>query len=285
MASSRIHDSRDGWYFVTPGMAQKLLDEQPMNRPLREAKAQRFAREMRLDNWNPNGEPVILDEDGKLLDGQGRCRASVISGKPFETYIIHGIPRKYFVTVDTGQVRGGGDTLSFAGSKNSVLSSAICKWGISCDENSPSSFISDSVSNDAIRKFYLKNKDEIDSSIEFCRPHFSKCPIPPSVICFVFFRASKINRGKAEAFALGVLEGVGLTSTSPMLVLRNRMISIKGESHVLTQMEKLALSIKAWNAFIQDRGITLLKWGYSRGGKGKNREAFPWFESENEETA
>ena len=71
----------------------------------------------------------------------------------------------------------------------------------------------------------------------------------------------------------GLLTGVGLDARSPIMMLRNRILSYKGEAHKLPAFERLALTIKAWNAFYSGKILSILKWN-SR-GSGKNAEAFP----------
>ena len=88
--------------------------------------------------------------------------------------------------------------------------------------------------------------------------------------------AMTINKLKAGIFANGVMTGEGLNAGSPMLLLRNRMIALKGETHKLLSYEKLALTIRAWNYFLADRTIGVLKWSPSK-------EAFPTMDDSTKE--
>lgn len=276
MKKSRESDKRDGWYFIDPLTATRLLDEQPENRPLRESKSLKFAAEITAKRWLPNGEPIILDEHGQLLDGQGRCRAITIAGKPIESYIIHGIPRRYFHSVDIGQQRTGADTLALAGATNYAISSALCRLSVLAEEGNLGTNIV--VSNERINAYWKKNADRIAPAISDLGKYINRSPIPASLFAYVYMVAKDIDANKAKLFANGLATGEGLSSGSPLLVLRNRMISIKGEAHKLKQNEKLALTIKAWNAFYQDRSVGLLKWVKRKaGGNDKNNEAFPSF--------
>jgi hypothetical protein len=273
MKKSRKADPRDGWYEVEPGDAQRLLDEQPPNRPLRESKAIRLGRDMTSGKWRANGEPLILDENGKLLDGQGRCRGSVISGKSFETYIIHGIPRRYFPSVDTGQNRLGADTLALSGAPNYVVASAVCRLALSCLHGSPTGQNArGAITNEQIRDFYKRNSERVDKAITDTQ--FPGCPLPQSILAYVYMEAVEIDPTKAQLWAAGIANGENLTAGSPMLLLRNRLIALKGEAHRLSSYEKLALAIKSWNAFVEDKSVGVLKWN-RKGTAGRNAEPFP----------
>ena len=276
---TRQHDPRDGWYVITPSIAQFLLDSQPHNRPLREIKAQRFAEQITERQWMPNGEPIILDENGMLLDGQGRCRAVCIAGKPIETYVIHGIPRKFFPSVDIGQNRSGADTLALMGAKNYAVVSAVCRLGaLSLRGELHSSTAT--VTNTEINSFYKLNATVINNAMETIGHWFKKAPLPPSILLFVYLEASKVDQDKAFEFIRGVVTGELLPNSSPMLALRQRMQVIRGRP--MRSHEKLALTIKAWNSFLLGRKTSVLRW--QRSGEEKSPEKFPSFVTEIELT-
>jgi len=272
----RIHkgDERNGWYSVEPADAQKLLDEQPENRPLRDSKAERFAADIKSNRWLQNGEPIILDDDAKLLDGQGRCRAIVIAGKAIESYVVFGIPRKFFVSVDTGQNRSGADTLALGGTANYAIAAAVCRLAIRAGLPSGSS---STIPNWKLNDFARKNKDRLVNAFDVLGPVLHQSPLIPSILLYVYMEAHEINPTKARDFALGVAVGEGLPAGSPMLVLRNRMIALRGDAHKMLGYEKLALTIKAWNAFVAGKKISLLKWTSVKSlKKGSGRgEVFP----------
>lgn len=274
MNKLRAPDRRDGWYEIGPADAQQLLENQPQNRPLNERKAIRFASVIAEKKWLPNGETIILDERERLLDGQGRCRAIAISGKPIETYVVHNIPRKFFVSVDTGQARTGADTLSLAGAKNYAIAASVCRIALQMESGtSPSTKFS--VTNERVNAYWRSNQDRLSQAIGFLHGYLGKSPIVPSVMVYVYMMAKQINPERADVFAAGVMTGEGLSAGSPMLALRNRMIALRGVAHKLRTWEKLALVIKAWNAFVEGRTITLLK--FNDRLAGRNAESFPVF--------
>jgi len=268
-------DSRDGWYQLEPGDCQRLLDGQPKNRVLRESKAIGFARDMDAGKWRPNGEPVIFDENDELLDGQGRCRACVIAGKPFEAYLIYGVPRRFFPTVDTGQSRLGADTLNLAGFQNYAVAAAVVRLAIHFSRGHS---LSDGrrVPNWELADWAKKNSERIGRALEDVAPFWKKSPLPPSHLVYVYMEAREIDPAKALAWATGVAFGENLSAGSPVLVLRNQLARLKGQAHVVSPYEKLAWAIKSWNQFVAGReDVKLIKW-VTKGGKGKkNTEDFP----------
>jgi hypothetical protein len=67
-------------------------------------------------------------------------------------------------------------------------------------------------------------------------------------------------------------DGSDLSSDSPILKLRNILIRDRGSrSKKMLDQDKIAITIKAWNAFFSGRPISTLKWQNA----GARTEAFP----------
>src|SRR5262245_19389750 len=65
---------------ITPQMAADLLKDRPPNRPISKARVRLMIEDMRAGRWVDNGEPLILTEDLRVLDGQHRLQAVMDSG-------------------------------------------------------------------------------------------------------------------------------------------------------------------------------------------------------------
>ena len=265
--SARQHDKRDGWYVITPVVATKLLDEQGDNRPLREQKSVRFAEAMRTGKWNPNGETIILDERGRMLDGQGRCRACQIAGVDFETYVVFSVPRKYFPSLNTGQNRNGADTLALVGTPSYVLAAAWARWQIAFDapDMSPDKRYGRKASNQEILETVKKHKESLLATMEAANalvPGWRgaiKGILAPAILLYVYGELRRLAPDRADAFFLGVVTGTNLSAKSPMLVLRYRLQpTVAGNTG--GGILRMALTIKAALAFLANRPISILKW-------------------------
>ena len=73
---------------ITPEYAKELLDYNKKNRSLSKATVDRYAEDMRKDNWQQNGEAIKIDWDGNLIDGQHRLAACVKSGVSFDKLLF-----------------------------------------------------------------------------------------------------------------------------------------------------------------------------------------------------
>ena len=276
-------DKRDGWYLITPGVAQKLLDEKAPNRSLNERRAHKLAAVMSNGGFAENGEPIIMDESNALIDGQHRMRAVVIANKPYVSYVIHAIPRKMFATIDDCAKRTGADALSIQGIKNAAACAAVARWLIKSERGWSMSgggggekFKTTAIPNEETSKVLKKNK-EIEGSVAFCLENDIDKLMPISIGAFVHIMAAKTDKRKADRFIELLGSGEGLVSGSPVLLLRKRMIGLKGSKHMIRSDEKLALTIKAWLAFKHDRELGTLKVNRAK-VKGNRPERFPWFD-------
>jgi hypothetical protein len=57
---------------ITPEQAAIWLTRNRRNRPIRRTRVARYADAMRRGHWRVNGEAVIFDSEGNLLNGQHR---------------------------------------------------------------------------------------------------------------------------------------------------------------------------------------------------------------------
>lgn len=97
---------------VSPEYAAKLLSKNPINRNLRWNRIRNYARDMLADRWRDNGVPIIVDEDGRLRDGQHRLNAIVSSGVSLPMWICT-VGRDEAQMYDIGMSRSMGDNLLF----------------------------------------------------------------------------------------------------------------------------------------------------------------------------
>ena len=114
-------------FTITPGLAEKWLENNPANRGIRKFHAEAIARDMKAGRWQTNGDAIRLNGDGSLIDGQHRLLACVLSGVPFETVVISGLPSEVRATIDGNAKRTHGDRLAMLGVANANRVSATAR--------------------------------------------------------------------------------------------------------------------------------------------------------------
>ena len=111
---------------LTPELAKELLKNNIGNRRLKNAK-DHYATQMSNGSWKENGEPIIVDVNGFVKDGQHRLHACIQANYSFNIPLITGVDPNVMDTIDTGTNRSLADVLELNGFKYSSQISAIIK--------------------------------------------------------------------------------------------------------------------------------------------------------------
>lgn len=65
---------------ITPELAKKLLSSNDDNRKVNSSRVSQYAKAMAGGRWMETGQPIIVSEEGMLIDGQHRLEAIARSG-------------------------------------------------------------------------------------------------------------------------------------------------------------------------------------------------------------
>ncbi len=103
---------------LTPRMAEAILAGNTKNRNVIKSYLKKLEYVITNGEWVFNGEPIIIADTGRLLDGQHRLMACVNTGIPIDTMIVYGVSESAFHTIDGGVVRTIGNVLSIDGEQN-----------------------------------------------------------------------------------------------------------------------------------------------------------------------
>ena len=98
---------------IGPAKARILLDKAAPNRNISDMLVMKYAVAMLDDDWHNIGDPIRLDERGRLSDGQHRLSAIVESETVQEFTVIDGVPFEHTImAVDMGRKRSIVDVLT-----------------------------------------------------------------------------------------------------------------------------------------------------------------------------
>ena len=76
---------------INPKKAEEMLGSQIRNRTLSDPLILRYARDMKQENWDENGQSIIISEEGDLIDGQHRLHACIKADVPFRSVVTYGV--------------------------------------------------------------------------------------------------------------------------------------------------------------------------------------------------
>lgn len=211
---------------ITPDHAAKLLlASNTNNRPVSSRNVAKIADAMTSGEYATNGEAVIIDTEGNILDGQHRMLACVESGKAFATVLVAGVEPSAFTTIDTGKARSAGDTLATLGTRNYSAVAAtiqtIAKWrgaGLAMGGSSASSSggTQNTMTNVEVVE-WLEQNPGIEDTVARA---YSVTPImlSQSKVAAILYEAGECELIAYEFFK-SVRDGAGLESGSPELAL------------------------------------------------------------------
>lgn len=254
--------TRDGWYTVTPEMADEWEETNHNPRNTSMGIVNQYARDMKNDHWELNGEPMMFDEDGKLINGFHRCWACRVAQVPFRTYVIVGLPRGT-KTFDLGYKRTHGQILKISGERygNFLAATARLLWKY---EHGPR-YILDNRMRPTLHDVFdlLEAHPKLIESVELCCGSFHKAGrlcSSSSIPSFMHYVGSKNHGDKATDFIELVHKGADPQSprNKPAYLLRERMQDWQRQRVKATQAQWLGLWIPAWNAFALDKPMQKL---------------------------
>lgn len=263
---------------ITPEEAIKMLDAQKVegfrNRSISETHVNWLASQMKSGKWQLNGEAIILDEFGQLIDGQHRLWACVQSKTAFKTLVVRGASPKGFATIDTGKARTVANFLSISGHHNAAVIASVLGWlwryerGLMLSSLKPTGFCS------SIAEQVLKRHPNVVSSVEWAvRMKYNEIAnrIPGSPLAFLHYRFQSYAPGKCEEFFAKTFGDISDCDGSPTKALRRCILNKK--SGKMSAQEIMAVIVKAWAAYLNGDTVRVLMW--RRHGEGG--EDFPIF--------
>lgn len=90
---------------VTPETARSYLSQAKQTRKPDTRAVGSYAKTMKSGAWVVNGQPIIFDTDGHLIDGVQRLTACIVADTPFTTFVARGVHGDTLHTIDQHRAR------------------------------------------------------------------------------------------------------------------------------------------------------------------------------------
>jgi hypothetical protein len=240
---------------ITPEIAEWLLKLNTDNRPLMRREVQRFIKILNTGDWQVTGETIIVAGEGILNEGQHRLHAIKESGVSAPCDVRFGVPRSAFHATGTGRKRTVGDVLAIEGYNNTSTQAAIgrlvhfydCNKMGNCREHIEPKQILDIVD------------DNDDIGEIAARIRRNKLPLTKSASFGVVLVVAARTAPKDQLFAFVdvVAGGLALTEEDPARCLHVKFRDLSLNRVKLRQEEIMAMTVKAWNAWLNDTPVQL----------------------------
>ncbi|WP_428391582.1 hypothetical protein [Lichenicoccus sp.] len=253
---------------ITPERARELLGNNPGNRIVAPGVVAKYRRDMTARRWLLNGQTIKIGKSGRLLDGQHRLHACVQSEVSFPAIVVQNLDEGVFDTFDLGGRRAFAEILKQRGEKSTAALAAALRWLWMVEEKK----IFDRVqapTNSELDNILSRHNGIIESLKLSNRIRHVMAPAMGIALHYLF---SRKNANAAEEFFERIVDGQNLTKDMPVWHIRERLLNDRLSRKVkLAESERFVLTVKAWNAYRQDKKVAQLSWR----GKGPSREALP----------
>ncbi len=248
---------------VSPKKAEDWLSANTHNRPLRNRQVEFLRGVIERGEWQLNGDAVRFDADGTLIDGQHRLWAIALGETSVKMMVVRGLASDAQMTIDMGARRSLADHLRLEGYTNASRLAAlmVAKWRWDND-------LYQTTARPTIAQAMAVLEDNptlVDSCKVWAKGHLTYHS-SVGAIGLLHYECSSIDEEAADEFFDRLADGVGLAKDSPILHLRERLIVSR-----LSAVMQAALTIKAWNAYVEGRKVEKLLWR----AVGSQAEAFP----------
>jgi hypothetical protein len=255
---------------ITPEIAAEYLSYNTGNRSISRSRVDKYKREMLSGQWRLNGEAIKFSANPKrLCDGQHRLIASKESGVTFDSLVVYAHHDNFFHTLDSGVPRSAANSLEFMRVKNARdIAAALPLIDMYYKNTLRATSFSSYYTNAEVVGLYGKYP-----GVEKSHPVRSQTKrlVIPSVAISCHYLFSRHSEFDSDEFFARLSTGSDLTSGSPILLLRNRLIDDRDKVTYLLKTYVMALVIKAWNAWKQGTGIKFLRLRM----EGSAAESFP----------
>lgn len=238
---------------ITPDEAAKMLARNDANRPCDKRRAARIAGDIMRGDWKVNGDAIRISKTGRLLDGQHRLNAVIIANTPVQTFVVRGLEDSVFGTIDTNQKsRTAADVLAIRGYRGythlAAMARAVHIFNVS---GKPISGNTDHVPTvSQIEAIVQQSPGLQQAAIDVFRMRWCRQFMSTTLAGFCLYKFRKDDERLANEFFNCVETGANLSAGSPIILLRNRLISAKtNRQETISRLYMYALTFKAYKLF------------------------------------
>ena len=276
-----------GYETITPALATEYLNAMPGNRPLSNKQVEYLTQQAEAGKFFSNVAPLHFDTEGRLRNGQHRMWMVIESGRPQEFMVIRNASEEEIDALDIGKRRTGGDVLVLDGYENGTLlaGALVNLWmyehGINPGysrsffntKNAPG------MTNHMMREYATLHPGMGDSVAYMKATPSVRLLGPPNILTFCHYLIVRANTTNGVKFWDSLASQVFWGQNDPAYRLHDRLSRSKASNqklHRIAPSEVAALTIKAWNFWVQGKSVQLLRWtmpGHNRMVRGA--EEFP----------
>ena len=229
---------------ITPEIAKRFLENNPINRRASEVKIKEYALDMLNNDFLFAGHTVCLSDTGKLLDGQQRLMACVQTNKPFHTILVENLPEEVIRVIDSGKKRTYADQLKMDGYKKPGLLAASIKMLTLIARKNPkdAGYYTTTQLNQVLKKhpFIVESVDRGSNTFKKADP----------ILSAIHYIANYTgHEHKADQFIETWKGGVKNYENDPIVYIREKLYEDLGKVKKMTTVTRMRYIMYSWQKF------------------------------------
>lgn len=258
-----------GVHTLSAEQCGELLIRNQKNRQISYATVYAYALQIINGKWKMTGQPVIFTNRGMMLDGQHRCWAGFLSGKPISIYVITDVPHEdqLFAYIDNSKPRTGADALQVAGinGMSSHIAAVVREVAIRWDHNYFK--VSGPIQNVAMSNqevlAYVQSSNGLVEAVKLAQSYKRSAQIlgNPKVASFLVWKIlEKYGEDVVNDFMTAIADDE-LPEGHPIIALRKKVDLPKPpprsrlRPETLPMQQILGYAIKAFNLMVTGQRI------------------------------
>lgn len=206
---------------LSPSMAKELLAKNhPNNRKVRDIKVNQIFRDIQAGNGKLTFDPIVIDVEGWMLNGQHRCHAVLLAEEGLPVIIMTNFPFDSIYASDQGAKRTVGDLARITGNPfphGAAQYSAIARMMMAGVKPGKQ------YTHQEILEFIERHRPAIEFTFECmpCNKKFLTHSPLRAVIARAYYQAD--SRDRIKKFCEGLLSGLieNRQQDSAVITLRN----------------------------------------------------------------
>jgi hypothetical protein len=244
---------------VTPQLAAEWLAKNRKNRKVRFSHVNKLTHTFGAGQYIMTGETVKFDVNGDLIDAQHRLLGVINADVTVPMIVVTGLPVEAYEVIDSGVKKTVGDKLGGLGIKNPNDLAAMAKIALALrrgiNPNNPTA-VNQSIT-DIDQQHEVRELEE--TYYKACRLAGTLFKKSAAGGLFVHLMQLGFDDEDIESFAEGITTGSDLGGKDPRLAVRNWIIKRRSVRQNVDKVVELEVLIRAWNAYVTGRPLSLVK--------------------------
>lgn len=228
------------------------------NRTVSLPHVQKLSRDMTEGNWLWTGEPIQVDRDGFVRNGQHRLLAVVHSNTTQDFHVVRGLDARAQLVIDVGRPRTISTQMHMAGVGSANVATSIANLLIRWRNNKPmlSSYIPSVMEVHSL----IEKETEMTHAIGYVyRARKAMKRIPASALGAAYIEGGQLDVAARDEFFESLLTGADLAVDDPILVLRNKLVGTISHNVRARRAGQLYQIVHAWNTWRKDDTLRQLR--------------------------